>query len=105
MMIATELIVLTTDSNMRGINFEKVGLILDEAENCDHETLKLIFTRCHDNCHVIMLGDSKQKDNRGNNTEFISYGNYLADASFGNKCMLTKNYRGKFSQYAENFGV
>jgi phosphate starvation-inducible protein PhoH len=105
MMMNTDLIKLTTDSNLRGINFEKIGLCLDEAQNCDTETLKLIFTRCHDNCHVVMLGDSKQKDNHGYNTSFITYGNYLSDASFGNKCQLTKNYRGKFSNYAENFGV
>lgn len=104
-MVNNELIVLTTDSNLRGVNFEKVGLCLDEAENCDTETLKLIFTRCHDNCHVVMLGDSKQKDNHGTNTQFIAYGDYLANASFGNKCELTQNYRGKFSNYAENFGV
>ena len=98
-------VTLTTDSKLRGINFEKAGICIDEAENCDHETLKLIFTRCHDNCHVVMLGDSKQKDNKGNNTEFIKYGEYLAAAPFGNKCELTKNYRGKFSNYAENFGL
>ena len=102
-MIANELILLTTDSNLRGINFENIGLCLDEAENGDHETLKLIFTRCHDNCHIVMLGDSKQKDNKGNNTQFISYGDYLAKAPFGNKCELTKNFRGKFSNYAEMF--
>ena len=104
-MLLNELIILTTDSKLRGVNFEKAGVCVDEAENCDTETLKLIFTRCHDNCHVVMLGDSKQKDNRGNNTDFIAYGDYLADACFGNKCELTKNYRGKFSNYAENFGV
>lgn len=99
-----ESIILTTDSNLRGINFEKCGIIIDEAENCDTETLKLIFTRCHDDCHVVLLGDRLQKDNKGNhNQDFVEYGDYLANSSVGNKCYLTKNYRGKFSQFAEEF--
>lgn len=102
--IQQESIILTTDSNLRGINFEKCGIIIDEAENCDTETLKLIFTRCHDDCHIVMLGDRLQKDNKGNhNQDFVEYGDYLANSNIGNKCYLTKNYRGKFSQLAEEF--
>ena len=102
--IEQESIILTTDFNLRGINFEKCGIIIDEAENLDTETLKLIFTRCHDDCHVVLLGDRLQKDNKGNhNQDFVEYGDYLANSSIGNKCYLTKNYRGKFSQLAEEF--
>lgn len=97
------LIVLTTDSTLRGVNFEYSGVIVEEAENCDEETLRLIFTRCHDSCHVVMIGDVKQKDNRGRNDDFVRYGDYLANSKLGNKCYLTKNYRGKFSQLAENY--
>jgi len=104
-MVNNELIVLTTDSNLRGVNFEKVGVITEESQNMRHETLKLIYTRCHDNSKIVTIGDSKQKDNKGSNNDFILYGDYLASAPFGNKCYLTKNFRGKFSQYAENFGV
>lgn len=97
-------IILTTDSSLRGINIEKSGVIIDEAENCNIETLRLIFTRCHDNCHVVMLGDSLQKDNVGKkNKDFIDYGEFLANSPLGNKCTLTKNYRGKFSQLAESY--
>ena len=103
-MISFNMVILTTDSSLRGINFEKAGVIIDEAQNCNTETLKLIFTRCHDDCHVVMLGDSLQKDNKGNkNTDFIDYGNYLCNNSIGNKCELTKNFRGKFSQLAEEY--
>lgn len=98
------LISLATDCALRGVNFEKVGVIVDEAENMDTETLKLIFTRCHDNSHIVMIGDEKQRDNHGQHSEdFVRYGDYLASKSFGNKCKLTKNFRGKFSQAAEDF--
>ena len=99
----TNRLVLVTDSTLRGVNFEDAGVIIDEAENCDTETLKLIFTRVHDNCHVALIGDSLQKDNRGNhNLDFVGYGNYLAE-HIGQKVELTKNFRGRFSQLAEEF--
>jgi phosphate starvation-inducible protein PhoH len=104
-MIANGMVVLTTDSALRGINLEKVGLCLDEAQNCDYRTLKLIFTRCDDYCHVSMIGDSKQKDNKGDNSIFVAYGEYMAKPSFGCVCKLTRNYRGEFSQHAENFDL
>lgn len=99
----TNRLVLVTDSTLRGVNFEDAGVIIDEAENCDTETLKLIFTRVHDNCHVALIGDSLQKDNHGNhNLDFVGYGNYLAE-HIGQKVELTKNFRGRFSQLAEEF--
>ena len=98
-----DVISLVTDCALRGVNLEKAGVILDESQNLDLHTMKLIFTRCHDNCHIVMLGDREQKDNKGNNTKFVEYGDYLASSKIGNKCTLTKNYRGKFSQLAENF--
>lgn len=101
---AGKLLQLTTDSNLRGVNFENAGVIVDEAENCDYETLKLIFTRCHDDCHIVLIGDSLQKDNKGiHNRDFVIYGKYLS--SLGKSISLTKNFRGKFSQLAEDFAV
>lgn len=102
-LISTNQIVLTTDVSLRGVNLSNCGVCIDEGQNLDMHTLKLIFTRCHDNCHVVLLGDKEQKDNHGNNEIFIDYGNYLAESSVGNKCVLTRNFRGKFSQLAENF--
>ena len=97
---------LTTDSVLRGVNFERAGVILDESENMDEETLRLIFTRCHDNCHVVMLGDSMQRDNsHWDNEDFIDYGNYLVyklGFSAG-KVKLTQNFRGTFSKVAEDY--
>ena len=96
---------LITDCALRGVNLEKAGIIIDEAENMNLHTLKLIFTRCHDNCHIALLGDRYQKDNRGDNSKFVKYGEYLAEKSFGSKVELTKNFRGKFSKAAEAFEI
>ena len=102
-MITNGYLLLATDSNLRGVNFRKVGVIMDECESMDEETLRLIFTRCHDNCHIVMLGDRRQKDNKGRNDDFVFYGNYLAHQPFGNSIQLTRNFRGKFSQTAEMY--
>ena len=103
LLIAQGKIVLTTDSTLRGVNFERAAIIVDEGENCDTETLKLIFTRCHDNCHVVLLGDRLQKDNKGSRQEdFVRYGEYMS-AHIGKTVYLTKNFRGKFSRLAEDF--
>jgi phosphate starvation-inducible protein PhoH len=111
-MIEDGLIVLTTDSTLRGVNFENVGLIIDEAQNCDAETLRMIFTRCNIECHVVLAGDRNQKDNKnvpvtkkGRMPHFIKYGRYMAIPSFGCICKLTRNFRGDFSQWAENFDI
>ena len=87
------------------IDVNKPGIFVHNCQNNDVNTLKLIFTRCHDNCHIVMLGDRAQKDNKGDNSKFVKYGDYLAENSFGNKVELTKNFRGKFSMAAEAFEI
>lgn len=102
-MIESKLIQLTTDVTLRGITLSNVGVIVDEGQNLDYLTLKLIFTRCADSSHVVLLGDENQKDNKGINTDFIKYGEYLSGTSVGAECYLTKNFRGKFSRLSEDF--
>lgn len=96
---------LVTDSTLRGINLERAGLVIDESQNIDYRTLKLIYTRCDDKCHVCTIGDIKQKDNKGTNRDFIEYGDYLSSKKFGNKVYLTTNFRGAFSKAAEEFST
>ena len=78
------------------------GIFVHNCENMGYHTLKLILTRIHDNCHVVMIGDRYQKDQKGDNTVFIGYGEYLAQR-IGKKVELTKNYRGRLSKLAEDY--
>ena len=78
------------------------GILVHNCENMGYHTLKLILTRIHDNCHVVMIGDHYQKDQKGDNTVFIGYGEYLAQR-IGKKVELTKNYRGRLSKLAEEY--
>jgi phosphate starvation-inducible protein PhoH len=98
-----ELLYFSTDVGMRGVNFERCGIIIDEGQNCEFSDLKLILTRAHDSCKICLCGDVKQNDNNKNSSAFIQYGEYLSSAPFGNKCELVNNYRGKLSRWAEDF--
>ena len=93
----------TLDVTMRGINIEKAGVIVDEVQNADLNTLRLIFTRFHDNVHAAVIGDGRQCDQKKASVAYQEYCEYLADSPLGNKCELIHDYRGKFSKLAEEY--
>ena len=93
----------TLDITMRGINIERAGVIVDEVQNANFDTLQLIFTRFHDDVHAAVIGDGKQRDQKKPTTEYRDYCEYLAGTSMGNKCQLLHDYRGKFSRLAEEY--
>lgn len=97
------LIETTLDINLRGCNIERAGVIFDEVENSDYYTLKLVFTRFHDDVHAAIIGDGAQCDQKNATDDFRGYCEFLADSSMGNKCKLVHNYRGKFSRLAESY--
>ena len=51
-----------THTFLRGTNFEKKVVIIDEAQNYYFYELKKVLTRMHDSCKVIVIGHSKQCD-------------------------------------------
>lgn len=50
---------------MRGRTFENAIVLLDEAQNCTPNQMKLILSRIGENCKVIIDGDISQKDIKG----------------------------------------
>lgn len=52
---------------LRGRSFGNSICILDEAQNCTFQQLKLLLTRFEDNTKVIITGDPNQSDLPGNN--------------------------------------
>lgn len=93
----------TLDITMRGINIERAGVIVDEVQNADLDTLQLIFTRFHDDVHAAVIGDGRQRDQKHPSQDYRDYCCYLANSSMGNKCELIYDYRGKFSRLAESY--
>lgn len=47
---------------MRGATFENCILLLDEAQNCTKEEMKMILSRIGKNCKMIISGDQDQSD-------------------------------------------
>jgi len=57
---------------MRGATFENCIVLIDEAQNCTKEEMKMILSRIGRNCKVILSGDGEQSD--------IGYDSGLVDA-------------------------
>jgi len=49
-------------SFMRGATFDNCILLLDEAQNCTKEEMKMILSRIGKNCKMIISGDEDQSD-------------------------------------------
>jgi len=88
---------------LRGRNLERVGIILDEAQNYTVSELKKTITRVHDNCHLVVMGHTGQIDLKNK----AKSGFAKAIEHFGKLenrvriCPLTKNFRGWISQHAD----
>ncbi|MEI6296330.1 MAG: PhoH family protein [bacterium] len=89
---------------LRGTNLDKKVVIIDEAQNFTSEELKKTLTRIKDNCKVIVIGHSLQCDIKRKNEKsgFSYYLDSAKEVDFIQICELVKNYRGKFSQWADD---
>lgn len=47
---------------MRGRTFHNCFIILDEAQNCTYEQIKMVLTRLGENTKIVISGDSSQSD-------------------------------------------
>jgi phosphate starvation-inducible PhoH-like protein len=50
---------------LRGATFNNAFVILDEAQNCTPQEMKMFLTRIGKNCVVVVDGDPEQCDLRG----------------------------------------
>jgi predicted ribonuclease YlaK len=88
---------------LRGCNFEKKVVMLDETQNYYTDELKKTLTRMADNCKVIVIGHSGQVDLYHNpeNSGFVRYLEHFKDDPRTAVCELHKNYRGWISSHAD----
>ena len=88
---------------MRGINLKGKTIIIDEGQNFTKMELKKILTRCSDDCKVIVIGHDLQCDLMNPNLSgFIAYYEWFKTFDDVGYAELTKNFRGKLSQHADN---
>jgi phosphate starvation-inducible PhoH-like protein len=86
---------------MRGSNLKDCVVIIDEAQNLTKRELRKILTRCHDSCHVFLIGDPNQCDIDPKKSGFMPYLMHYEGQSFAKICTLTNNFRGRLSAWAE----
>lgn len=92
----------------KGVNWDKAFVIIDEAQNFDLDELQTVLTRCSDNCKVVLIGSIRQNDNRkvrkyNGLTPFEVYMKHFEDKPVAYHTLVT-NYRGWFSDHADNVG-
>lgn len=63
-MIQSEIVEIAPIAFMRGRTFKNAIVIVDEAQNCTPEQMKMIMTRIGENSRMIITGDIEQYDRR-----------------------------------------
>lgn len=58
----TNEIIIAPLAYMRGMNYHDSYMVLDEAQNCTQEQIKLFITRVGFNSKAVLVGDDKQSD-------------------------------------------
>lgn len=87
----------------RGINLKQKIIIIDEAQNFTKSDLKKILTRIDDNSKVIVIGHRLQCDlHNPNESGFVPYQEWFRTFDDVGYVTLTKNFRGKLSQHADD---
>lgn len=95
-----------TSSYVRGTTFNNAFVIIDEAQSWDLEELQAVFTRCADTCKIVAIGSTRQIDNKqlrryGGLTPFELYMKHFEGRKSTYHKLVT-NYRGEFSQHADD---
>ena len=90
---------------MRGINFSKKFVIIEEAQNMYFDDMRKVLTRCHDDCKVVVIGNAIQCDiyKHPERSGFVPYLNRFSEEDRCFNCELKTNHRGWISTVADNF--
>lgn len=82
---------------LRGASFEDTIIIVDEAQNLEMNSIKTVLTRIGKYCKIILLGSTKQIDNRiqarKDKCDFIQALEILEDQAFVGTVELVKSMR------------
>lgn len=86
---------------MRGINFKKKVVIVDECQNLSVPIIKRILSRPHDDCKVIVLGCQAQTDIPISKSGFKQLIEHMRDYEGCVKCELPISYRGRLAMHID----
>lgn len=100
---STKWVVADSQAFLRGVNFEKQVVIVDEAQNFTKPQIKKILTRNHDSAKVIVIGSSNQIDIEPDKSCFAQLMEYMKGFEGYVKCELPISYRGRLAAYIDKF--
>ena len=87
---------------LRGSNIKDSVVIIDESQNLTRGELKKILTRIHDSSKVVMIGHTEQIDlKRPEKSGFEPYLEHFRNEPYAKVVELTKNFRGRLAQHAD----
>ena len=86
---------------LRGVNFEKQVIIVDEAQNFTIPQIKKIISRNFDSSKIIVIGSSNQIDIDPNDSCFARLMNHMDGFEGYIKCDLPISYRGKLAMHID----
>ena len=103
----TAYIDLVSHNYLRGTNFSRKVVIVDESQNLYTDELKKVLTRVHDDSCCIVIGHSGQCDLLHNpeRSGFSAYIEHFRGQPYAEICKLSHNYRGKVSSYADELEI
>ena len=94
-------IIADSQAFLRGVNFEKQVVIIDEAQNFTVPQIKKIVSRCYDNSKIIVIGSSSQIDIDPNRSCFARLMTHMDGFEGYCKCDLPISYRGKLAMHID----
>lgn len=86
---------------MRGINFKKKVIIVDECQNMTVPIIKRILSRAHDDCKIIVCGCLAQTDIPISKSGFKQLIDHMRDYEGSVKCELPISYRGRLAMHID----
>lgn len=87
---------------LRGSTIKNCTVIIAEAQNFTKRELKKVLTRLADSCTVIVEGHDEQCDlPEPSKSGFVPYLEWFSGETYVAVCTLTKNFRGRISQKAD----
>lgn len=86
---------------IRGVNFEKQIVMIDECQNMSIPIIKRILSRCYDNCLIIATGCLAQMDVPVSKSGFKQLMDHMDGFEGYIKCDLPISYRGKLAMHID----
>lgn len=94
-------VIADSQSFLRGVNFEKQVVIVDEAQNFTVPQIKKIISRNYDNSKIIIIGSSSQIDIDQDKSCFARLMAHMDGFEGYVKCDLPISYRGKLAMHID----